>query len=131
MYDTRKVVAGAWAMQFIGAVMFVVIYNPLVGLIYAIVFGFGFGLGNPGRLAILGEFFGRKAYGSLLGTQQFLSSMTGIIAPVYAGFMYDIYGADGYRLAFLSLALPGAISVYLYLSMKRPVINELQTVSQG
>ena len=130
MYDTRKVVAGAWALQFIGAVMFVVIYNPLVGLIYAIVFGFGFGLGNPGRLAILGEFFGRKAYGSLLGTQQFLSSMTGIIAPVYAGFMYDIYGADGYRLAFLSLALPGAISVYLYLSMKRPVINEPQTVSQ-
>jgi len=45
--------------------------------------------------------------------------------------MYDIYGADGYRLAFLSLALPGAISVYLYLSMKRPVINEPQTISQG
>jgi MFS family permease len=108
--------------------MFVTIYNPIVGIIYAVVFGFGFGLGNPGRLAILGEFFGRKAYGSLLGTQQFLSSITGIIAPVYAGFMFDLYGADGYRIAFLSLALPGAISVYLYLSMKVPVIEDKPVV---
>ena len=120
MFDKRKVVAVAWAGQFVGSLIFVVVSDIYVGLAYAAVFGFFFGIGNPGRVAILGDFFGRNAYGSLLGTQFLLTSFGGIFAPVYAGVMSDWFDATGYRIAFLTLALPAILSIYLYLSMKRP-----------
>lgn len=124
IYDKRKVVAVAWSVQLVGAMMFVVVSNPFLGVAYGLVYGFGFGLGNPPRVAILGDYFGRRSYGSLLGTQFLITSITGILAPVYAGVMFDIMGATGYRIAFLTLALPAAISVFLYLSMKRPTLPE-------
>jgi len=130
-YDKRKVVAFAWAMQCFGALLFVFITNPYWGVMYCIIFGFGFGLGNPGRIAILGEYFGRKAYGTLLGTQQSLTATAGIIAPIYAGLMFDFYGAFGYRIAFFTLAIPAVISVFLYLSMSKPVHPSIFDQKEG
>jgi MFS family permease len=120
-YDKRKVVAMAWAGQLVGALLFVIIDSIYLGFAYAIVFGFFFGIGNPPRVALLGDFFGRKAYGSLLGTQFALTSVGGIFAPVYAGLMFDWFDATGYRIAFLTLAAPAIASIYLYLTMKAPV----------
>ena len=120
MFDKRKVVAAAWAGQFAGSLIFVAVGDIYVGLAYAAVFGFFFGIGNPGRVALLGDFFGRNAYGSLLGTQFLLTSFGGIFAPVYAGVMSDLFDGMGYRIAFFTLALPTVISIYLYLTMKRP-----------
>lgn len=119
--DKRKIVAAAWAGQLVGSLLFVFVDDVYFGLMYATVFGFFFGVGNPARVAILGDFFGRNAYGSLLGTQFLISSLAGIFAPVYAGLMFDWYDATGYRIAFFTLALPAIVSVYLYLTMKRPV----------
>ncbi len=121
LYDKRKVVAIAWAGQLVGSIIFVFISDLYVGVAYATIFGFSFGIGNPARVAILGDFFGRNAYGSLLGTQFLLTSAGGIIAPIYAGVMSDLMDATGYRIAFFTLALPATVSVYLYLTMKRPV----------
>ncbi len=120
MYDKRKIVAVSWTMQTIGAVILFFVSDPITGIIFAIFFGFGFGIGNPPRSALLGELFGRQVYGTLLGIQFSATSLGGIIAPVYAGTMYDNFGAMGYRIAFLSLGLLAVISLYLYLTMKRP-----------
>ncbi len=124
IYDKRKVVAVAWALQLVGALLLVMVSSPLLGVVYAVVFGFGFGLGNPPRVAILGDYFGRRSYGSLLGTQFLMTSLGGILAPVYAGVMFDVYGAMGYRIAFGTLAVPAILAIFLYLSMKRPTLPE-------
>ena len=57
-YDKRKIVAVSWTMQIIGAVLLFYARDPISGMIFAIFFGFGFGLGNPPRSALLGELFG-------------------------------------------------------------------------
>ena len=119
-YDKRKIVAVSWTMQIIGAVLLFFARDPISGMIFAIFFGFGFGLGNPPRSALLGELFGRRVYGQLLGLQFTFTAIGGIFAPVFAGFMYDEFGADGYRWAFLSLGMLASISLYMYLTMKRP-----------
>jgi MFS family permease len=53
-----------------------------------------------------------------------MTSLGGILAPVYAGVMFDVYGAMGYRIAFGTLAVPAILSIFLYLSMKRPTLPE-------
>ena len=120
VYDKRKIVAVSWAMQAAGAVMLLFVSEPISGVIFALFFGFGFGLGNPPRSALLGELFGRQVYGQLLGLQFTATSFGGILAPIYAGTMYDLYGGMGYRIAFLTLGLCAVVSIYLYLTMKRP-----------
>ncbi len=120
MYDKRKIVSISFAMQIIGAVLFFFARDPITAVIFAVFFGFGFGLGNPPRSALLGELFGRQIYGRLLGLQFTFTAMGGVFAPIFAGYMFDQYGADGYRWAFFSLGLMAVISLYMYLTMKRP-----------
>ena len=120
IYDKRKIVAVSFALQIIGAVLFFIARDPVTGVLFAVFFGFGFGLGNPPRSALLGELFGRQIYGRLLGLQFTFTSLGGVFAPILAGYMYDTYGADGYRWAFFGLGLMAIISLYMYLTMKRP-----------
>lgn len=120
MYDKRKIVSVSFAMQIIGALFFFIARDPITGVIFAVFFGFGFGLGNPPRSALLGELFGRRVYGQLLGLQFTFTALGGVFAPVFAGFMYETYGADGYRWAFLALGLMAVVSLYMYMTMKRP-----------
>ena len=120
MYDKRKIVSISFAMQIIGAVLLFFARDPITAVIFAVFFGFGFGLGNPPRSALLGELFGRRVYGQLLGLQFTFTALGGIFAPVFAGYMYDEFGGEGYRWAFLALGLLASISLYMYLTMKRP-----------
>lgn len=120
MYDKRKIVSISFSMQIIGAVLFFLARDPITAVIFAVFFGLGFGLGNPPRSALLGELFGRQIYGRLLGLQFTFTAIGGVFAPIFAGFMFDQYGADGYRWAFFLLGLMAVISLYMYLTMKRP-----------
>lgn len=120
MYDKRKIVAFSFSMQIVGAVLLLFARDPITAVLFAVIFGFGFGLGNPPRSALLGELFGRQVYGQLLGLQFTFTAIGGIVAPVFAGFMFDEFGAEGYRWAFVSLGLMATISLYMYLTMKRP-----------
>ncbi len=122
MYDKRKIVSVSFSMQIIGAILLFLARDPITALLFAIFFGLGFGLGNPPRSALLGELFGRQVYGQLLGLQFTFTALGGIFAPVFAGYMYDVYGGEGYRWAFLALGLLASISLYMYLTMKRPAL---------
>lgn len=121
-YDKRKIVSVSFTMQIIGAILLFLARDPITALIFAIFFGFGFGLGNPPRSALLGELFGRQAYGRLLGLQFTVTALGGVFAPVFAGYMYDQFEGEGYRWAFLALGLLATISLYMYMTMKRPAL---------
>ena len=136
-YDKRKIVSISFTMQIIGAVLFFFARDPLTAVLFAVFFGFGFGLGNPPRSALLGELFGRQVYGQLLGLQFTVTALGGVFAPIFAGLMFDGFGAggflgimfdgfgaEGYRWAFLTLGLLSTISLYMYLTMKRPKLPE-------
>ena len=124
MYDKRKIVSISFTMQIIGAILLFFARDPITAVIFAVFFGFAFGLGNPPRSALLGELFGRQVYGQLLGLQFTFTALGGVFAPVFAGYMYDTYGGEGYRWAFFILGMLATISLYMYLTMKRPKLPD-------
>ncbi len=71
--------------------------------------GLGFGLSVPTRLAITGDYFGRKNYGTILSLLMTVSAIYSVIAPVAVGWGYVMFG--NYRQPFLILALVSSISV--------------------
>ncbi len=97
----RFIVGGAYLLQALGFAIFLL--NPTMSMIYVwfILYGVGMGVGfvmSPMR----GRYFGRKAFGSIQGTSMAFGTPVGVIAPIYAGWVYDTTGS--YTTAFVVVA---------------------------
>ena len=62
--------------------------------------GLSTGAVTPVVLLILGRYFGRKAFGSILGMMIAIIAPIGLLAPVYYGWIHDITGS--YDIAFFT-----------------------------
>ena len=86
--------------------------------IFSIAFGTGFGASVPLRLAIIGDYFGRRNYGSIVGIISSVNAVFGALGPVFVGLVFD--ATDTYRPAFITLAILVAFAMPLTLIMERP-----------
>ena len=81
---------------------------------------FGLGTGAAPTIAVLmrGRFFGRKAYGSISGLTNFIMSPFGMIAPIYAGWIYDT--SNSYTTAFITFAALTAAATVIVCFVRPP-----------
>ncbi len=118
----RFLMGGAYLLQAVGFAVFLLNQNsiPMIYvwfILYGIGTGAGFGLMSP----MSARYFGRKAFGSIQGFSALFTMPIGIVAPIYAGWVYDTTGS--YITAFtLIAALPAfsAVFVSLILPPKPP-----------
>ena len=114
-------------VQAMGVVIALYIDSVSLATIFVVVYGLGFGARIPLGSAIRGEYFGRKAFGKVLGFSMmpmFLMMMTG---PLFAGWMYDNSGS--YDTAFITLASIGFIGSIGFLFAKKPTPPTRSTAS--
>jgi len=78
--------------------------NRTIPMIYAwfIIYGIGVGMNFILLPSTRARYFGRKAFGSIQGSTSLFTMPFGVIAPVYAGWVYDTTGS--YINVFTSLA---------------------------
>ena len=88
----RFIIGGAYLLQAIGLSIFL-LNQQSIAMIYAwfIFYGNGLGMGTM-YITMLARYFGRKAYGSIRGSQMMLMALGGMAAPIYAGWVYDTTG---------------------------------------
>ena len=93
-----------------------------MALLFAFIFGAGFGGRMPLSAAIRGEYFGKKAYATVMGIS--MAPMAGfmLVAPLFAATMFDTRG--NYTLAFLILGSLGSLSGLLFLLAKKPELAD-------
>ena len=82
-----------------------------MALLFALLWGVGFGGRVPLLTAIIGEFFGRKNFGTILGVNMIPSNIAMIFAPLFAGYMFD--ATQSYLIPFAALGLVGAFLILL------------------
>ncbi|MFC1984922.1 MFS transporter [Chloroflexota bacterium] len=116
--DKRYLLAAALLMQTLGLIIFAYTSNLAYAIAFLALFGPGYGGVIILRVTIQGEYFGRKAFGSVQGLMQGIHLIGGIFSPVFAGWIYDIQGS--YQLAWLTLATIVFLSVFLVLALKPP-----------
>jgi MFS family permease len=68
--------------------------------------------------AIRADYFGRRHYGSILGTSSLITMFGSIIGPLVAGFLADRTGS--YDLGFTILAVLSGLGFVFFLLAKRP-----------
>ncbi len=85
--------AGAFALDAIGFAAFIL--WPTIPTAYLFLILYGLGTGAPTTLILVmqGRYFGRKAFGSIMGTANLLRMPAAILAPVYSGWVFDRTGS--------------------------------------
>lgn len=113
--DKRHVIAVAFLLQFIGTVVFAFTSEIWHLVIFVITWGFGFGASIPVRFALIADLFGRRHYGTIMGTLMTTSAVFGVIAPVLVGWIFDIRG--NYREPFALMAFSVLIAIPMILTL--------------
>ena len=83
-----------------------------------VVLGLSFAEGMaPANLSIIGDMFGRAAFGRLNGMLTTFTTV-GIVAPPFLGYSYDRYG--DYTLPLVTFAVIAAVAMLVVLLFLRP-----------
>jgi MFS family permease len=85
---------------------------------FALLHGMAWGLRGPMMQAIRADYFGRTAYGAILGTSSLIVMFGTISGPLIAGYLADRTG--DYVFGFTFLALLSGLGSVFFLLAKRP-----------
>lgn len=116
--DRRYLLTSALLLQVLGLIIFAYTGSLPYAIGFLVLFGPGYGGVIILRLTIQADYFGRKAFGSILGVLQAILMVGTVLSPVFAGWVYDIQG--NYQWAWLVLAMLVLICVPLVLVTKPP-----------
>lgn len=88
-------------------------------VLYALLFGLGFGARGPIITAIAAELFGGRRFGVIYGVLNLGNGVGGAVGPWFGGAVHDLAGS--YRLAFLSsVVFSGLGAICFWLARRRP-----------
>ena len=101
-----------------GFLMAVLVHSLPMAMVFAVIFGAGFGGRNPLTTAIRGEYFGKNAFATITGISSAPMYVFMLAAPLFAAFLFD--STDSYTVAFLIIGSLGMMSGVLFLMAKKP-----------
>ena len=116
--EKRYVLAITFGLQAIGLAIFASLGAAWLLIPYLMAFGPSYGGTIPLRPAILADYFGRKALGTIQGVMSNITLVGTISSPIVAGWVFDRF--DTYRPAFYAMAALAALAIPLVLVAKRP-----------
>jgi MFS family permease len=108
-YSKKRLLIVSAAMQAIGFFIYAKISSPWMIIPFIILYGPGFGATTPLLPAIQADYFGIRSFASIRGMMSIGYAVPGIIAPVFAGWIFDTY--HSYTIAFQLYALVAALSI--------------------
>ncbi len=92
--------------------------NVFMAYLFALLWGIAFGGRGPLLTSIRGDYFGRKAFATIMGISQLPTSIIMVITPLYAGYVFDVTGS--YFIPFISFAFCALAGAVLIMFARRP-----------
>lgn len=106
------VVAGIFVAQAVALVFLLAVPSTAGVLVFAALFGAGFGAVTPARAALVADYYGSAHFGSINGIVAMASTLGRALAPVGAGVVLELAGGYGVVLGGLALlAAFGAVAL--------------------
>jgi MFS family permease len=107
-----------FVFQPIGIFFLVRVHHIMDVIPFVLIYSTAYGGNGVVKAAIIGDYYGRKNFGTIFGAIQGLSTFGGVAGPIIAGLVYDIKGS--YSLAFTSFAIIMGFTSLLVLFLKPP-----------
>lgn len=107
--DKRYLFVSLYVMQALGVLVLMTANSMAMVYLFIFLFGVGFGGGIPLGTAIRAEYFGRKAFGKIMGFSAPVGMISSAVGPIMAGHIYDVTGSYSYAfMAISALVLCGS-----------------------
>ena len=87
--------------------------------LFGIVFGFSFGGLDPPIIALIGDTFGLRSIGVIMGTLNIAWGIGAAIGPLVGGFTFDV--SNSYSMAFLGGAIATLTMALLTVLVRREI----------
>ena len=116
--NKRLVIAFLYASQGCAIILLAGVSNYTEAAIFGVVWGTSVGARPPMFHAMRGEYFGQRAFGTIMGMVSLPMAIGMTAVPVLLGVAFDIQ--ETYRWAFLILAATSLIAGLMILSATRP-----------
>jgi MFS family permease len=116
--DKRRLVVVCMGMHAAGLLMLSHAVNLAMVLAFAVLHGTAWGWRGPQMSALRADYFGRAAFGKILGVSNVVIIFGSISGPLIAGIMYDQTG--NYRIGFDILAVIAALGSIFFVLARRP-----------
>ncbi|MQF48638.1 MFS transporter [SAR202 cluster bacterium AC-647-N09_OGT_505m] len=108
-------------VQATGVLVAVVVVSFPTALLFAVLFGIGWGGRGALFTAIRGDYFGRKAFATIFGLSAFFLSGASVAAPLFAGYIYDTLGS--YHVALVTFSIINFLGGTMVLFAKKPLLT--------
>ena len=115
-YDKRLLLAAGAVLQFIGVMILAWVSTPWMIIPFVLFYGPGYASQIPLWPALRADYFGLKHYAAIGGLLGLGWTACGLIAPLLAGWAFDISGS--YRLIWLAYAIATAAGIPFVLLIK-------------
>jgi hypothetical protein len=82
--------------------------------LFDVIYGFGLGLSAGSTTLVRARYFGRKAFSTIHGTMTIIRVPSSVIAPIYAGWVYDMTGSylEAFSLILILLVFATALLIF-------------------
>ena len=105
-------------IQSVGLLIIALFDSVALAYVFAFLYGAGFGGRSPLTTAIRGDYFGRKAFATIMGISQLPMNVAMIFAPLFAGYMFDTTGT--YVVPFTTFAALSFLGAAMMLFVRKP-----------
>ena len=122
----KLILVVCFLLMSVGVVVLATAQTVPQAMIYAVLYGLGYGARAPILIALRGEFFGPRNFATIMGLSQPVMVIGSFFGPIAAGFAYDVQGS--YRLVFTIIAVVNLIGAVLVFFIKKPDLPQRKEV---
>jgi MFS family permease len=125
-FSERQYIILGYTMRTVGLVIFIYARTIPTILLFALIYGVGYGITIPASTSLRANYFGRKAYATITGYTTFFTAITNVAYPTFAAWIYDTTGS--YIQAFwIVTALQAFAIIFMFLAVKpKPPLKALE-----
>jgi len=111
----RQYIMLGYAMRTIGLIIFIYARSIPTIMLFALIYGVGYGITIPAQTSLRASYFGRRSYATITGYTTFFTSITNVAYPTFAAWIYDTTGSY-IRAFWIVTALQGLAIFFIYLA---------------
>lgn len=116
--NLRYIIAAGFLFQAVGVVLFLITDSIAMIYVWFFLYGAGNGMTQGVVIPMWARYFGRKAYGAILGSTMATNVPVAVAAPVLIGLIYDRTGS--YLSVIIALAVSSVVASFVAVMIKPP-----------
>ena len=119
LFDRRLAGAVASGLMTVGMFLLCYVDQGWIMILFLLLFPLGFGGMTTLRGAMIQSYFGRAAFGRLIGLVMGASAIGGLIGPTLAGYLFDTTGSYTFTWIILGIATSSTVALMLGLGRQQ------------